>query len=465
MTKNFNYILIFLLLIILSSGFYYPGFLNGHGGYAGPHLFSVSLNSVNIDYFINVESVNFISSSDYSYSIYNHHPPLFFRIFSLIFYLSTSLVTKLKVAYFLSTFFNCLGIYLLFKLLNKNKIKHKISFIICLSLLSSNIFLDYRNLITFDSLSILTSVIMLYCFIKIEREKFNFLKIFFLLILTITVSWYNLIIVFSFFLIKLLQSFFKRKYLLFIKSKTFILSVCTGLFSVSLITLLYIEIQYLSLTYNSFEQFSRALSYDYPTIDISFLLKRLIKIALTSLPIISAFIIFYYIISKKYILEFNFINNKIFLIPLISFFAGLVIFFAVNPVWSLYHTYVFIYLIFSSSLFILLFIDLNKFSGLNNLIIFNLIFLVFSLTLEVYRDKNESDITNSLLVQFENLQNNNKLYIYIDPKSKDILYDKINVGRLFYLASYPSKGFVSSYNPINTIFISFDNDANKLIIK
>lgn len=465
MNNYYEYILIFLLLVILSSGFYFPGFLNGHGGYAGPHLFAVALNSINVDYFINVESVNFINPNDYFYSIYNHHPPLYFRIFSLIFYLSASLVTKLKIAYFLSTFLNCIGIYLLFKLLNYNKIKHKISFIICLSLISSNVFLDYRNLITFDSLSILSCVVMLYCFIKIERKKFNFLEIFFLLILTITASWYNLIIVFSFFLIKLIQSFLINNFLLFIKSKTFILSICIGLFSVFLITLLYVEIQYLSSTYNSQEQFSRALSTDFSPIKINFFLKRLFKIVLTSLPITYAFIVFYHIISKKYILRFNFISNKFFLVPIISFFLGLVLFIALNPIWSLYHTFIFIYLIFSSSLFFLIFIDLNKFSGLNDLIILNLIFFTFGLSFEVYRDKKESELTESLLVKFEKLQNNNKSYIYVDPKTKDLLHNKINKGRLLYLSSYPNKGFAHSYNPANTIFISFDKDKNKLIIK
>ena len=70
-------ILYSLIFLVVLSSFPFPGFINGHGGYAGPHLLSASLNSIEIDFLIRSDSILF-DNDKVSYKSYNHHPPLSF---------------------------------------------------------------------------------------------------------------------------------------------------------------------------------------------------------------------------------------------------------------------------------------------------------------------------------------------------------------------------------------------------
>ena len=101
-------ILYSLIFFVVLSSFPFPGFINGHGGYAGPHLLSASLNSIEIDFLIRSDSILF-DNDKVSYKSYNHHPPLSFWAFGLIGSFINTASLQLMSAYFMSAIFNCFG--------------------------------------------------------------------------------------------------------------------------------------------------------------------------------------------------------------------------------------------------------------------------------------------------------------------------------------------------------------------
>lgn len=451
--------LIIFLLVLLS--FPFPGFINGHGGYAGPHLLSASLNSMEIDFLIRADAILF-SGNDISYKSYNHHPPLSFWAFGLITSLVNTASLQLISAYLLSVVFNSLGIIALFSFLRSFNMSQKITLLICLSLLSTNLFLDYRNLATFDSLSVFSAVLILSQFVKIEKNNFNFFYTSSILFFTILISWYNLFLIATYFIIKFIIGCVKYKLLNYLKSKEFYLSLCLAFLSISLITILYFQINYINSISDSNFGLTRKFLQARET-DINLYL--IFKVVLKSFPVASLSSIIILIIFKKNIISVNKNKLNFLIIPIISFLSAMIIFFLLDPYWNLVHNYSFLYLSFFLSTFIFLLIDIKSLKVINGMIVINFIVFLLNLSFEFYRDFSESQSTLELINKVSKLNSEGKDYIYIENKYRDNIEKILNEGRLCFLASASNiKGFSNENKPEKMIVISYDESKNKIVI-
>ena len=85
--------LFILSFVIIFSTFNLNGFLTGHLGWHGPHLFAASVN-VEVTKFFFADGIY----NDGSFHLYNHHPPLGFYLFYFVSIIGNNLSDKLQLA-------------------------------------------------------------------------------------------------------------------------------------------------------------------------------------------------------------------------------------------------------------------------------------------------------------------------------------------------------------------------------
>ena len=159
---GFNLILILSYIVFaIYSTLNLKGFLAGHLGFAGPHLYASSLN---LSYLPSIIA----SSVDSDFEVvhlYNHHPKLGFYVYWLISFLSDgTYLGKLQIGYLFSTVINILGVVALYFALRYIRINKVLSLFAVAFVFSTHYFNLYLTLTNFDSLSILMSSGLLFSF-------------------------------------------------------------------------------------------------------------------------------------------------------------------------------------------------------------------------------------------------------------------------------------------------------------
>ena len=159
---GFNLILILSYIVFaIYSTLNLKGFLGGHLGFAGPHLYASSLN---LSYLPSIIA----SSVDPDLEVvllYNHHPKLGFYVYWLISFLSDGTYSgKLQIGYLFSTVINILGVVALYFALRYIRINKVLSLFAVAFVFSTHYFNYYLTLTSFDSLSILMSSGLLFSF-------------------------------------------------------------------------------------------------------------------------------------------------------------------------------------------------------------------------------------------------------------------------------------------------------------
>ena len=190
--SRYELLLILISLILLFFSFFLQGFLPGHEGHAGPHLLSTTINSLNFGTEFLFDEIHIGSDGVKRYSLYNHHPNFPFYLDKLLFHILNNPYYFLPAAYFKAAFLNLLGIWLIYFELIKNH-NQKTAFFAALSILSTLHVSEFLNLATFDSYSILSSILF-FKIIKNLRIEWNtrmVLSYTLYILILLSVSWYN----------------------------------------------------------------------------------------------------------------------------------------------------------------------------------------------------------------------------------------------------------------------------------
>lgn len=159
---GFNLVLILSYIVFaIYSTLNLKGFLGGHLGFAGPHLYASSLN---LSYFPSIIASSVDSDLEVVH-LYNHHPKLGFYVYWLISFLSDGTYAgKLQIAYIFSTVINIIGVITLYFALRYIKINKVLCLFAVAYVFSTHYFNFYLTLTNFDSLSILMSSGLLFSF-------------------------------------------------------------------------------------------------------------------------------------------------------------------------------------------------------------------------------------------------------------------------------------------------------------
>lgn len=142
---------------IVFSAFGINGFMREHLGWLSPHLLGAAMN---LDYtgIIAAERIY----DDGTISPYAHHPPLSFYFFNLVTNLGAGYMDKLSIAYLASAGIYALGWFVLFRVLCHLNFDPLAAALSVLLISSSEMFLMYRALLSFDAFSILSGACLLY---------------------------------------------------------------------------------------------------------------------------------------------------------------------------------------------------------------------------------------------------------------------------------------------------------------
>jgi len=170
-----KYIIIFIFLTLILFNLNLNGFIFGHEGHAGPHLLSASFNGNDSGFYYDYKFTDFYDNV--YYSLYNHHPKLFFYFSSKLLSYFLNINSILITSYLYAVIFNFIGLYLVFYLITcKTKNQNFATFSI-LALLGTSNASSFLNLTTFDAFSILSASILFYYMINIDKE-YNITKTF-----------------------------------------------------------------------------------------------------------------------------------------------------------------------------------------------------------------------------------------------------------------------------------------------
>lgn len=352
--KILNKIHIFVFLIfvfgILLSTYGLNGFLQGHLGWVGPHLYSVSIN-LEITKFFLADGIY----EDSTFHLYNHHPPLFFYIFYFISKLGNSLSEKLQFAYFFAALIYSLSWYFIYSLLKYFGFNKKTSLLVIMLVCSADIFTSYRLVLSFDILSIFVSGSLIYAFYIFDnhtnRNKKELLLAFVFCFISTQISYYSFFIIFSGFVILL----FKKIYL----KQEFQRLMLYGIVNASFIFLSIVRIPFTflfmddkSLTVKNF--LSRALgdgmipkNTNIESIS-SYLFEKYTHQLLMLIPDSKIIIIFIILISMFLIFsskdksQTNHAQTKYdnsIIIPVTIPFFGVLLFYLISPFWAATHPF------------------------------------------------------------------------------------------------------------------------------
>ena len=214
--------------------------LNGHSGWAGPHMIGVSANMSETTFLTRVERIY----SDGGYKPYNHHPPLFFIIHSLVLDMASNLDQKLRFSYSLASFFWFIGLVSIFVFLRSHKVSYLISsFAIC-GLAFSWFSSQFLFLSIFDSLSILLSMGMFSAILSFEKSSSKSALIFLYLIsaLALFISWYVVFIIFFYGAWKIMKSLYLKGFKSTLTNKIFLYCLIMTILTFFSFSIMYLQV-------------------------------------------------------------------------------------------------------------------------------------------------------------------------------------------------------------------------------
>lgn len=427
---NINYLLIVLASSILLSNLSLKGFLEGHEGFAGPHLLSGSLNSTITQDGVISDLIFEKNSGAKGYSIYNHHPPLSFWIYGNLLKYFKLKSSQLTAAYFFSTFLNLIGLLILFKALIRLKLNYDSRIFITFSVLGTFLVSRFLNLATFDSFSIISASTLSIFFLDSNAEK-RFSVLWVLLIISLLfISWYNHLFLYSFFIFQ----FFKKGLKSFIYSDCLKYILCFIPSSIFIILLQYngiLNFKGLSVTQEIFVRGFGENNYsDLGVIkSIIFFFSNLIKA--------TPFIVLIFLLKnrKKIKLKNSIIFN--------SNIAAILAFFLIDFSWNIRHPFILLYLIIFSVFYISQIINWNEIIN-RKIVLIQILFTLLILSNSFYRDYKESTKNAYLLKIIDNNIINNETSYNMKYQDISIMLNNnedLNFGRLSFILCYPNKIF------------------------
>ena len=465
MIKNINqfHLITILFVIFFVINLNLSGFIFGHEGHAGPHLVGASINGFKNDFSFFFDDVFYNKEGIYEYSLYNHHPRLFFYIAGSIVKIIKDPQNIMIVLYSIAYIFNFIGIILIYFLTKKNSGNKKLSIFLTLSILGTFNVASFLNLATFDFFSIISATILYYYMVNFDREKTikNCIYTIFILFFILNISWYNHLFFYVFILYKFIMSIFRNRLHSF-----FSIYKITPIFVSILITLiLFYDIQNSKSLNLELIGDSSSKGFANRSIDgLSFYnsLKEILRYILKSSPFI---LLFFLLKNVK-----NFIVVKIetkYFDVLFSILISVIFFFALDIRWNLIHNFLALYIISFFCLLIPHFVK-NMVVRNNYLIaqfILSAVVLSYYFSLDIY----ESKKTNYIFDYISKLDSeNNEYFLYINNGTnvtdlKDAEIPKnFNKGRLFFLGSLPKiKGFSEIKIKDKTIIIDSDGKFRK----
>lgn len=199
-----------IYLIIFSLNMSHYGFLSGHSGFAGPHFLATILNFRELGAF--VDEV-FVIGNDSYVRLYDHHPKLFFLISNVL--LGDGTMSQiLNRSYLLANVYNILGLLSLQIYVFKSTGRYSRSLLALLLMLSTYNIVENLNLFTFDSLSILSAVIIYNIYHKMlsgsKRTALDIASVF----IVLSISAYNYIIIAFLFGVIIIKDYKEKKLIL-----------------------------------------------------------------------------------------------------------------------------------------------------------------------------------------------------------------------------------------------------------
>ena len=455
-----KYIIIFIFLTLILFNLNLNGFIFGHEGHAGPHLLSASFNGNDSGFYYDYKFTDFYDNV--YYSLYNHHPKLFFYFSSKLLSYFLNINSILITSYLYAVIFNFIGLYLVFYLITcKTKNQNFATFSI-LALLGTSNASSFLNLTTFDAFSILSASILFYYMINIDKE-YNITKTFIwslLMIFVLNISWYNHLFFYVFIFINLTSKLINKKFISFTKSLNFIPILVAFFSSILIIGMIYNDFDLIPDEQKIGNKLTKGFG-DQSYLSFNFVdsIKELIKYFFKSCP----FIFIIYLITKKKNKQLE-INYSSILIQIIcTLLLTVLIFFYLDFRWNMIHNFLSLYII----TFVILIISylIKTEIKINSVIFYLQLFLTISvISYYSFLDLKESEKTEYIVDSFEslNIENGKKYYFYIGGKTIDDLNDddiplNFNKGRLFLFGSLPiSKGFTAKLFTNETIIIKND---------
>lgn len=449
--------LIFFFIAILLSVVGINGFLQGHLGWLGPHLYSVSINLENTKFFL-ADGIY----DDGSYHLYNHHPPFFFYVFYLISKLGQNLSDKLQIGYFFAAFIYSLSWIYVYKILKFFGLNSRLIVLSILLVSSATIFTTYRAVLSFDIFSIFISGSMIYAFyiydnhLYVEKNKIIYALL--LCFFSTLISYYSFFIIFVGFVILLIKKLYLKEE---IKKIIFFGVINASFFLIALLriplTIFFLQDDHSTIS----NFFSRALgSGMVPNQNIgkfteSFLLEKYVSQIFMLIPdlkflltCIFSFLILR-LINKKNItrqpedsIKINNITSKIIsvIIPII----GVLFFYIVSPYWTAVHP--FAILLLSAPFTFIAYVLIQKIFGNNNRTIIICLIIFTLLSVSNFYNERKNNLTQ--------IKKTFSLISFFDHKFLDNYSfqrfggtcGKFNGGMFKYLTSFPNKWFSKTSN-------------------
>tara|TARA_B100000787_G_C16187483_1_gene295522 strand:- start:532 stop:1950 length:1419 start_codon:yes stop_codon:yes gene_type:complete len=452
--------IIIVLFIIFGFNINLNHFIQGHEGHAGPHMLAVALNGLNNNDANMFFDEKFLSLNGVeTFSIYNHHPKLFFYLIAKILSFF-SYKFYLPVAYNLALIFNLTGVFVFYYTVKKYTEDTWYSFFLILCLLGVSNVSELLNLSTLDSLSIL-SCCLLFNFM-ISFEKINSIKLLLgwslVIIVLLNISWYNHLILYMFGLVKFI-SYLKNKLLFnsLLKYKIIIFYVagCSTLYIIFSIFKQNSLFEINNVISGSGSAAKGFANYNINRFDLVTSLKGLVIYFIKSTPFFFLFIYLKETIFHS--LKINFPNNL--KDTILAFSLAVLLFFSMDLRWNIIHNFLALYIV---PFGLISFVLMSK----NNIKITYLYFVIqlcVTILITVYYFNLDIKESNSNKIIFDSLTEldikKEKYFLYIQGKSiselnDDEIPENFNKGRLFYLASMPfSKGISDSIIEGSTIII------------
>ncbi len=285
--KPFNLLLLLIFCLLVSSAIL-PGFLPGHGGFGGPHLFGVARNMLQTPGFIGADLVY----TDTTFHPYNHHPPLYFWLQAAVTYWGTSFASRLQLAYLFSSILTAGGLFVLYQALRRLALTPSSAFLGVAGAAGTYMFVNYRNIVNFDSASLILSSLILFTIVNhhqahSRRTLWQFRAVCIFALLT---SWYAVTLILVYLGAELALKLRQAGLRAALTSSTCASALITGGFAVALFTLLCLNelhatgaLQTLQTAFGrDFGMAHEASAYNPPATHIIFMLIRRL---LESLPL------------------------------------------------------------------------------------------------------------------------------------------------------------------------------------
>ena len=442
------HIIILITYFCVLVGYQWPinGFLSGHLGYGGPHLYAGAINLDATSNFI----VNSIGS-DGKYFTYHHQPTLGFYIYNIISHLGTTYADKLYIGYLVSIIILCISWITVYYVLINIGINKTISAFIVTIFSTSTYFYDHRALLNFDQLTVLCISMLLWSFStleKIRQYKLNNIKKIIipllLIIICLNISWYIYPITALYFITSIIIRFRNKENWkeFFIYGSIIAISMCCIIGIMVYKNYYYLgTLSDLKLLFkrNAASADSVAQALYKPTYELVKLLLIRFKEVMPKLTVIACALPFllYAFISNNDTKRFK--NGNLLTIAF-SFIVGGFTFILLTRYWSFIHP--FCYPLMAVGFYIVFAIFLNKLNKKAMLIIPLLSIISVAISIKnVHKDfknaKMHADSTYALIDLMDN-EFNGEYAFDIDNAHNE----KFNTGMLLFVTSYPHRRYV-----------------------